>query len=415
MSATPPPGLASRRCALHVLSAVLDSAKPLDEALEGSTTYLKLAPADRAFVQLLVRTTLKRLGQCDALLARWLTKPLPRKAVMAMHILRLGVAQILFLDVPAHAAVHTAVEIAKLEELAPQAGLINALLNRTVREGADIIVTQDWAKLNTPGWLWRSWVKAYGEEQARAIVRANLETPALDLTVKDNPAQWAEKFGGEAVGGNTVRLIEWQDVTALPGYAEGAWWVQDISAALPARMLLEKLGDARGKKIIDFCAAPGGKTMQLASSGADVTAVDTSARRMERVHENLKRTRLKADCVVSDALKYTPAFTPDAILLDAPCSATGTLRRHPDIATLRKPAEVARLAALQQKLLDHALSLLAPGGVLVYAVCSIQPEEGVSHLEALRSAGKADILTSLNTVVSGIKGDGFFVVLISKR
>ena len=241
-----------------------------------------------------------------------------------------------------------------------------------------LVAGQDAARLNTPAWLWQSWISAYGEDTARAIASSHLTEAPLDITPKTaaDARHWAEQLAATLLPTGTLRRAVDGRIEALPGYADGVWWVQDCAAALPARLL----GDVRGKRVLDLCAAPGGKTAQLAASGANVTALDISTPRMERLGANLARLSLEAEVIVADAAIWKPEGEPpalfDAVLLDAPCTATGTIRRHPDIPHLKRPADIARMAALQARLLAHAADLVAPGGCLVYCTCSLQPEEG---------------------------------------
>jgi 16S rRNA (cytosine967-C5)-methyltransferase len=376
-------GQNARKTALAVLSAVLDDGRPLDEALARNPHLAKLEARDRAFARLLLATVLRRLGQIDAALDACLDRPIRAKDIALRHILRLGAAQLLFLETPPHAAVSTALDLARGPRLAGQRGLLNAVLRRLSREGAAMVGAQDAPRLNTPDWLWQPWCTAYGEATARAIAEAHLVEPPLDLTCKSDPAGWAEKLGATPLPGGSLRLPTGQgDITRLPGYAEGAWWVQDAAAALPARLL----GAVAGKQVIDLCAAPGGKTAQLAAAGAEVIAVERNAERLGRLQENLQRLQLGAAAVAADAAEWQPPAPADAVLLDAPCSSTGTLRRHPDIAWLKDSAQIASLTAAQDRLLAHAVAMLKPGGLLVYAVCSLQAEEGPQRIHALLSS-----------------------------
>jgi 16S rRNA (cytosine967-C5)-methyltransferase len=355
----------------------LDKHKPLDSFWPQDRYFQGLNPSDRAFAQLLVKTVLRRLGQIDSVLGHFMEKPVDMPRIQ--HTLRLGAAQLLFLGTPPHAAVHSSVELAKQLKLERLSGLVNAVLKKVAQEGAALIETPDAAAINTPPWLYASWLRAYGKEAAQAIAAAHLSDPSLDLTVKSNPAEWADKLGGMLLPNGTVRLSQARGITQLAGFAEGEWWVQDAAASLPALLL----GNVKGKHVIDLCAAPGGKTAQLVVAGAKVTAVDQSKDRMATLKANLHRLKLSANYVVANALKYQPDHAPDAILLDAPCSATGTARRHPDVLRHRKADDILRLAETQQKLLHHALDMLKSGGVLVYAVCSLQPEEGEEQIAAL--------------------------------
>lgn len=375
--------LAARRAALDILVTVLDRRRPLDEALETQRGFARLPERERAFARLMVATVLRRLGQLDALIDSCLQRPLPAKARVVRHVLRLGAAQLLFLQVAPHAAVDTAVELARALHRPGQAGLVNALLRRLAREGAERLAAQDAPRLNTPAWLWRRWTAAYGEETARAIAAAHMAEPPLDITVKADAGAWAEPLEAEILPTGSLRRAT-APVAALPGYDAGAWWVQDAAAALPARLL----GAIDGRRVADLCAAPGGKTAQLAAAGARVVAVDASQRRLERLRRNLERLGLEAETVTADAAEWSPDERFDAVLLDAPCTSTGTARRHPDIPWLKRPRDVAAMAAVQQRLLDNALRLLAPGGTLVYCVCSLEPEEGVAQVERLVAEGR---------------------------
>ena len=384
MSQPTPQHADPRRCALELLQAVLHQGRALDEALAGHGGLARLEARDRAFARLLVATSLRRLGQIDALIDHCLERPLKAKFAGVRDLLRLGACQLVFLGTPAHAAVSTTVALATGPRLAGHRGLLNALLRRLAREGQELAAAQDAARLNTPDWLWHSWTGTYGEAVARAVAEVHLAEPPLDLTVKAEPAAWAEALGAQVLPSGSLRLPPGAgEVARLAGYGEGAWWVQDAAAALPARLL----GPLQGKRIIDLCAAPGGKTAQLAAAGAQVTAVERSEKRLQQLTENLARLGLHAETAAADARSWRPAAPAAAVLLDAPCSATGTLRRHPDIAHLKGPEQVAPLTALQDELLAAALAMVAPGGTLVYAVCSLQPEEGPARIADLLASG----------------------------
>ena len=374
-----PNAVQSRAIAFDLLQAVTRKRQPFDETLERNEALKKLEKRDRGFVHALVAMTLRRLGQIDDAIQACLDKPQELKAG-AQDLLRLGAAQILFLETPSHAAVDTIVTLAaQSNATAPYKGLINAVLRRLTREGKTHIAKQDAARLNTPGWLWLSWRQAYGVAMARKIAEANLGEALTDITVKSDAAAWAEKLKARLLPTGSLRTDGSTPISEMSGFAEGAWWIQDAAAALPVKLL----GDVRGKTVVDLCAAPGGKTMQLAAAGAHVIAVDRSAKRLQRLKENLARAKLEAEIVCQDALNYAPKTKVDFVLLDAPCSATGTIRRHPDILRLKHPEDVARMAELQKKLLDHAIEILAPGSTLVYAVCSLQQEEAEKQIEAL--------------------------------
>jgi 16S rRNA (cytosine967-C5)-methyltransferase len=377
------PAATARHVALDLIGAVLGRERPLDEAIDDSAAMGKLSLRDRAFARLLVATVLRRLGQIDALVGACLSNPLPPRAAQVHDILRLGIAQLLFLHTPPHAAVATSVDLAQSRGFLAHKGLVNAVLRRLSVEGPERVTQQDAALLNTPVWLWQSWTNHYGEETTRAIATAHLREAPLDLTLRANAMGWCESLAATPLPTGTLRRPGGGAVATLPGYAEGVWWVQDAAAALPVRLF----GDVAGLQVIDLCAAPGGKTAQLADGGAFVTAVDRSSRRLERLAANLKRLSLPAGTVAADALTWRPDQPADAVLLDAPCSATGAIRRHPDVPHLKRPADIARLATIQDKLLRAATEMLRPGGMLVYCTCSLEPEEGPKRIESLLQSG----------------------------
>ncbi len=376
------PGLAARRIAVDIVDGVLRRRIPLDEQLAGKSAHPglpMLADRDRALMRRLTATALRRLGTLRHVLADFLERGFPADAPRAETILLVGAAQILWLDVPDHAAVDLSVRLAQADRRAARyAGLVNAVLRRVAQNRESLAVAD--GTRDTPDWLLTRWRAHYGEEAARAIAEANGHEPALDLTVKADAAGWAEHLRGRVLSTGSVRTLAQGAITLLPGFTEGAWWVQDAAAALPARLF----GDVQGLAVADLCAAPGGKTAQLAHAGARVTAVDRSAARLARVAENLSRLKLAAETVAADALEWQGGPF-DAVLLDAPCSSTGTIRRHPDVPWLKSEADLAVLTSLQQRLLDHAATLLKPGGRLVYCVCSLEPEEGERQI--------ADLLT----------------------
>jgi len=396
-----PEGFATRDVCARILRQILGKHQPLDEAL----TLLDredtpLSPSDRAFVRAIVSTVLRRKGQIDDALARFITAPLPDKRGLLDEILQTAGAQLLFMETPAHAVINIAVAQTRRDRSARRfASLANAVLRRIADHRADIIAVQDAARLNTPDWLWTRWAANFGAEAGRAIAAQHLVEPPLDLTVKSDPEGWAARVGGVALPTGAVRLAKRGRVEALEGYAEGGWWVQDAAAALPARVL----GDVSGQHVADLCAAPGGKTAQLAHAGAQVVAVDQSAKRLERLRENLSRLNLSAETVAADATKWQPETPFDAVLLDAPCTATGTIRRHPDIAHLKRPADLDKLAALQTRLLDNAVAMLCPGGVLVYCTCSLEPEEGIDQIDRLLARRNDLALEPIDAVPLGAR------------
>lgn len=372
------PGLAPRRVAARLVDGVLSRTRSLDASLEiehDPCGFRALDPRDRALARAIAGVTLRRLGTLRSLVAGKLEKGLPKKAGLLEAILVTGAAQALYMQAPAHTAVDLAVATARADPDARHfAGLANAVLRGIVADG----LPAERPGADVPGWLYARWSRSYGADAAARIAASVGVEPALDLSVKENPAQWAERLGGVALPTGSVRLVASGLVSALDGFAEGAWWVQDAAAALPARLF----GDLDGRSVIDLCAAPGGKTAQLAAAGAEVVAVDKSAERLMRLSQNLSRLGLSAATRVADAaaLSAEPA---DAVLLDAPCSATGTTRRHPDVGWLKRESDIAGLARVQAQLLDSAVKLVKPGGLLVYCVCSLEPEEGERQIAAL--------------------------------
>lgn len=381
-------GLQARRAAEDLIAGVLLKRQPFDGLFQRACDKgdLAAAPArDRALARLIATTALRRKGQIEDALERFIDRPLPAKSGRARWILLAACAQLMFLQTPPHAAIDLGVSSAGGDRATTRfKGLINAVLRR-VSENADTIVAgQDAARLNTPDWLWRRWTEAFGEHRVRAIAGAHLIEPPLDLTVAGDSEAWCNRLGAHAMQTGTIRLNGAGRITEIEGYDGGAWWVQDAAAALPARLF----GDISGRPVLDLCAAPGGKTAQLVAMGAEVTAVDVNAKRIARLEENLTRLRLAARCVAASASIYAPAEPPVAILLDAPCSATGTIRRHPDIAHTKDETAVANLVRIQAEMLDHAVEILAPGGTLVFCTCSLEPEEGEAHAARLVAGGR---------------------------
>lgn len=357
----------ARQAALHALDAVLRERRMLAH-LPGDR---RLSPADQARAARLASLTLRHLEPLDACLAAYLERK-PQPAALA--ILRLAACELLIAGEEAHGVVDSAVTIAKQQrQTARSAGMINAVLRKLAVEGPDRFAAQPTQRL--PGWIGGPVKKRWGAEALRAIEAAHLPLPPIDLTVR--PGATRDIPGALHLPTGSLRLPPGTQVSALPGYDAGDFWVQDAAAALPVRLL----GDVAGARVLDLCAAPGGKTMQLAAAGADVTALDISEQRMRRVVENLARTRLTATRVVGDALTHHAAPY-DAILLDAPCTASGTIRRHPDLAHAKRWTEVEPLTRLQMQMLDHALTLLAPGGRLVFCTCSLLPVEGEHQVTA---------------------------------
>ncbi len=375
------PGLAARDAAMRLFHRVLTGRRSLDdEALAlGDTT--SLAPEDRALVRAIVTTTFRHFGTIRAALNDRADAGWPQDAGMLHPILVTAAAQILFMDAADHAAVDLAISLIRIDPRALRyAGLCNAVLRRMAREKADILQQMNERPLqDMPEWLHERWSRAYGDDAARKIARSFRQEPHVDLT--PNPRMpsfdWAA-LPHIALPTGAMRLATSERIERLPGYEAGAWWVQDAAASLPAMLLATQPGE----RVLDLCAAPGGKTAQLAATGAAVTAVDRSGARLKRLRANLERLQLSAEIIEADgtALAADPF---DSILIDAPCSATGTIRRHPELAWTRTLEDIARMTGLQRKLLDHAVTLLKPGGRLVYATCSLEPEEGERQIELL--------------------------------
>jgi 16S rRNA (cytosine967-C5)-methyltransferase len=376
-----PPGLAARILAANSVAEIATGRYTLDERFSPESLALRapgLDGRDRALARSIATVSFRRFGSIRAALARFLERGLPRRAAGLEWILLTAAAQILYLEAPDHAAVDLAVRMVRRDQkTAPFAALANAVLRNLARHREELLEPPE-PFADAPAWLAARWRKNLGEEAALAIVRAHRMEPTLDLTVRQAPEDWAARLGALVLPTGSVRLESHSAIAELPGYVEGAWWVQDAAAALPAPLLRAQPGE----RVADLCAAPGGKAAQLAATGARVVAVDKSAERLKRLAANLARLQLDASVEVADALGYS-ADPFDAVLLDAPCSATGTIRRHPDVAWTKRLADVATLAAMQAKMLDRAAALVRSGGRLVYCVCSLEPEEGAAQITAL--------------------------------
>jgi 16S rRNA (cytosine967-C5)-methyltransferase len=382
-------GLPARRLATELIACVLIDRKPLEHALAEAMArpdIASLAPRDRALARLLAATVLRRQGELEFVLNAFLERGPPDGGGALWPILLAGAAQLVALDMAPHAVVDLAVEQVRRDRKAHRfAKLTNAVLRRVAERGAELLAGQDRVRLNIPDWLWQRWSAAYGEETARRIAEASLREAPLDVSVKGDAPGWAERLGGRLLPTGSIRLEAQGRIEDLPGYADGQWWVQDAGAALVVRVA----GDVAGKAVADLCAAPGGKTAGLAVAGATVTSVDVSAVRLRRLAANIARLHLSADVVEADAATWSPGHTYDAVLLDAPCTATGTIRRHPDILRLKRAEDVARMAALQRDMLANAARLVRLGGVLVYSTCSLEPEEGQRQIEAFLASEPA--------------------------
>lgn len=369
-------GLPARRAAIDILSASLARRAGLDEALS-RPLFKGLPPRDRGFAMALAMATLRRLGAIDRALDAKLAKAPPDGV---RDILRIGVAQAFLMDTPAFAAVTTSVDLAASHSSTRAfKGLVNAVLRGLLREPPNL----DDPESICPPWLFARWSAAFGPDAARAMGTLIADEPATDLSFKSPEAAQAlaAEMEGEVLEGGALRTPRKGDVATWPAYDQGLWWVQDVSAAVPARLLDVKAGE----DVLDMCAAPGGKTLQLAAAGAKVVAIDRSAARLTRVAENFQRMGLEAETIAADAGDWADERLFDAVLLDAPCSATGTYRRHPDVLWAARPSDVAALAGVQSRLLDSAAGRVKPGGRLVYCVCSLEPEEGEGQVGAFLS------------------------------
>ncbi|MGD1888626.1 MAG: 16S rRNA (cytosine(967)-C(5))-methyltransferase RsmB [Cohaesibacteraceae bacterium] len=378
------PGLAARRWAADLVFDVTANGRSLEGTFDGPGSKQVSNPADIALTQSLVLSTLRHLGTLDAALGNCLDRPLKPSQARAQATLRVLATQLLILDMPAHAAVTLAVEdVAQSPKTRALKGLVNAVGRRMAREGKALLPAEP--ALEQPKWLAQRWAETYGKKTGDHVLASLRNQPAIDLT--PNPSIDREdllkalaEHGPTLLPTGSIRLANPGRITELPGFKEGHWWVQDVAAALPATILLESLEDPSGATVLDMCAAPGGKTAQLAATGADVTAVDRSQSRMGRLTDNLKRLGLQARTVIGDARAVVPNRHLSAVILDAPCRATGTLRRHPDLAHVRRPDDIVALANLQSELLEAAAKRTAPGGTLVYATCSMEPEEGEDQI-----------------------------------
>ena len=379
-------GLPARQLAVWLIAAVLRHNRALDDALAeaaGDPRWARIEPRDRAMARLIAGTVLRNRGRLETVLNGFFAKPLPKNQGNLWSLLLSAAAQLLILGTPPHAAISLAVDQCQGDAGARRFDkLVNAVLRRVAKDGGAAFTALDPLAHDIPAWLMARWTAAYGDELARRIAAASLAEAPLDLSVKADAAAWAERLGGRVLPTGSVRLAAGGRVDEMAGFAEGAWWVQDAAAALPARLL----GEVAGREVVDLCAAPGGKTAELAAAGARVTACELSADRAQRLSDNLRRLGLAAEVVVTDAAEWAPGRQFDAVLLDAPCTSTGTIRRHPDILHLKRDSDIAALAAVQQRLLDNAAQLVRPGGTLVYCVCSLEPEEGPERIAAFMSA-----------------------------
>jgi len=371
----------SRAIAYDILLAV-DDGTQLDKALAAHEGLPKLDVRDRKFVRLLVTTSLRHRGQIEKTIAPMMSRRPFGAQQSANLILLLGAVQILILKTGAHAAVNSTVELMRTAGFERLCGLANAVMRRLSREGEARFQTTSHLD-NLPDWLQKSWTFYWGSEAANSMASLAMRPPSLDITVRENPAEWAKRLDATVIDGHSLRRNFDGDPTQLDGFEKGEWWVQDIAAALPARLMKIR----PNQKVIDLCAAPGGKTAQLVAAGAKVTAIDQNRKRLDRLRRNMKRLKMQANLVLADGTTFVPDWPVDAVLVDAPCSATGTVRRRPDILASRQPEDIAALQQLQWQLTTHALGWLQPHGRLVYATCSLQPEEGEDMIKAIIDGG----------------------------
>ncbi|MCC6917636.1 MAG: MFS transporter [Alphaproteobacteria bacterium] len=401
-------GLPARRFAFSLVTRVLDQRQTLDEANTGLAAVSGRMPGrDAAFGRAIAYAALRHKGSLEAVVSRALEHPLPEHGRAASRVLLCGAAELLALEGKPHAACDGAVRLAvAIRDAKPFRSLVNAVLRRVAREGAAWLKGIDRPRADTPDWLWQRWSAAYGTATAHAVAAAHGVVAPLDLSLRDETerAAWSARLEATPLA-QSLRIPGAPPVETLPGFADGAWWVQDAAAAIPARVLLGLLGDPKGRAIVDLCAAPGGKTLQLAASGAAVTAVDSSAARMKRLQANLARTGLPAAAVTADARNWRPEAPADGVLLDAPCSATGTIRRHPDLPWIRDQGAIHRNAALARELLDAAWAMLRPGGAMIFAVCSLEPEEGEQQLADFLGRTPDAALLPVDPVAYGLPPD----------
>ena len=371
-------GLKTRQVALDLFAQIYRKKNPMDQVLQRSEALLELETRDRAFVRLMLATLFRRLGQIDYIIEQFLDNASGLKSPIVMDILRFGVVQLIYLKTPPHAAVSESVELAEHHHgLSRYKGLINAILRKIVDHGQEKLA-QTSIELNTPAWLLDFWVKDYGRDIAMKIIKANAVEPSLDITVKSEVEKWQEALKAEMMPTASLRLQNAGLIQELAGFDQGAWWVQDIASSLPVKVM----GDVSGKSVYDICAAPGGKTAQLLAKGAHVVAVDRSPKRMARFEENMARLGFTDfEIEIADASVWDPKNKADTVLVDAPCSATGTIRRHPDMPYQKQAIDIEKLQSTQRRILSKAASLIKVGGEIIYCTCSLQRCEGEEQIE----------------------------------
>ena len=373
----------TRDIAFDVLCACLHQRRPLTltESLSQAAVTYQAESRDRAAAHRLIATTLRYLGTLRTVLEPFLRKEPPEPVQIA---LMMGCTQLLYLETPPHAAVNTIVALLRRKRLAPFAHLANAVLRKIAREGLSLLENLDQPRLNIPQWLWHSWSKI-GPHVPRAIATSLCHESPVDITLRPNTPFFKalQQSGGVLLPNGSLRFSAGTNVTELPGYAQGAFWVQDAAASLPAFLLAAQ----KGENITDLCAAPGGKTAQLALAGAHITAIENNPARMAQLQDTLQRLQLTVNLIEADATTWKPSLLQDALLLDAPCSATGIARRHPDVLWTKRPRDLTTLTATQDCLLTAAKNMLRPGGRLIYTVCSLQEEEGPARAKAAEAMG----------------------------
>jgi 16S rRNA (cytosine967-C5)-methyltransferase len=396
-----PSGYEVRQLATLLVSSVLLDGRALDDTIATAfarADFRQMEPRDKGLARLIAATVLRRLGQLDAIIMSFVDRSLPIQSGNLRPILYSAAAQLLFLKIAPHAVINIAVEQCRRDPAANRFDkLANAVLRKVSTLGPDLLAGQNAAQLNIPEWLWKRWTTTYGEALATQIAEASLREAALDVSVKIDPMGWATRLSGHVLPTGSVRLMPEGRIEHLPGFEDGNWWVQDAAAALPVKLL----GDVKGLRVADLCAAPGGKTAELAALGADVTAVDISAERLMRVRDNLHRLRLNANLIEGDAATWSPYDEYDAVLVDVPCTATGTIRRHPDILRLKRQDDVRKIGEVQTNLLRNAMRIVKPGGLVVFCSCSLEPEEGPEQIARLLAATPGIVRVPVTAVELG--------------
>lgn len=420
------PALQTRLIAYLAVKDVVEKKMTAPYALAQIKNFNQLGELDTKFVKLLVFETLRHYGQSKTILNKYIKRKFSGKKKDIEYVLILAITQLKYLKTPSHAVVNMAVELTKEIKQKYFSGLVNAILHAISR---DLDKNNPDVLLNLPDWMREKWIETYGEERVRSFIDVFNSAAFLDISVKDDAKGWAKKLNAEVLPTGTVRCAMVDNIQALPGFEEGAWWIQDASSALPAHLF----SDVNGKKGADLCAAPGGKTAQLVSKGAMIDAYDISEKRLLRLKENLVRLNIedKVTVICSDALQIKTDKLYDFVLLDAPCSATGTIKRHPDLLHIRTNEDVIRLSQLQNELLEHAVTLLKKGGELVYATCSLEKEENElliqsflkKHPNIKRLTPTASFLKPFLNEFGAVQvcpnsqviQDGFYAVLLMKE